>query len=126
MSYRRNVTTVLSVIAIAALLVAGCSKNDKKDSSSSSSGKAATGNQVTIKNFEFGPKLLSVKAGTKVTFTNDDSATHTVSSVSGDPASFDSKNLKKGQSFSFTFTKAGTYAYQCDIHNYMKGTVTVK
>lgn len=124
MSYPRSITAATSALAIAGLLVAGCSKSDKKDSSSTSNA-AVSGNAVTIKNFTFSPGNLAVKAGTKVTFTNDDTNTHTVTSLSGDPASFDSKDLKPGTSFTFTFTKAGTYSYECNIHNYMKGTVTV-
>lgn len=39
---------------------------------------------------------------------------------------FDSKNMAQGRSFSYTFSKAGTFTYHCDIHSYMTGTVTVK
>ena len=82
----------------------------------------ATGNAVTIQNFAFAPQTLTVKAGTKVTWTNNDSAPHTVTSTDGPSTSasttsqFDSGQMGSGDSFSFTFTKAGTYYYECTIH----------
>jgi hypothetical protein len=57
-----------------------------------------------------------------VTWTNMDSATHTVTSDTG---AFDSKNLANGASFSFTFTQAGSYAYHCAIHTRMVASIVV-
>jgi plastocyanin len=67
---------------------------------------ASTGNSVTISNFAFSPASLMVKVGTQVTWTNKDTVTHTVTANQG---AFDSNDLSPGASFSFTFTKAGTY-----------------
>jgi plastocyanin len=78
-------------------------------------------NMVTIKNFAFSPASLTIKAGTTVTWTNQDSASHTISS-----ASFSSGNLATGDKFQFTFTNPGTYAYSCGIHPSMQGTITVQ
>jgi plastocyanin len=81
-------------------------------------------NGIAIKNFAFVPAALTVKAGTKVTWTNQDSDAHTVTSTgSGGPLS--SKAMDTGNTFSFTFTKAGTYKYLCTIHPFMTATVTV-
>lgn len=91
----------------------------------SSDSPASNASAVTINNFAFGPQNITVKAGTTVTWTNKDSASHT---VTADQASADapaSQNLAQGQTYSFTFKKAGTYAYHCQIHPSMKGTVTV-
>ena len=55
-------------------------------------------------------------------WTNDDSATHRIKSGDG---SFDSKDLKNGDSFEHTFDTAGSFAYVCGIHPSMKGTITV-
>src|SRR6516225_10010166 len=74
----------------------------------STSTPSASGNSVTIMNFAFSPASLTVKTGTKVTWTNNDSITHT---VTADQGAFDSGDLSPGNSFSFTFTKAGTYSY---------------
>ncbi len=78
---------------------------------------------VSIKNFAFSSSTLTVKAGTKVTWTNSDTAPHTVTSDSG--SMLNSGNLSTGQSFSFTFTEAGTYTYHCALHPSMTGTVVV-
>lgn len=85
----------------------------------------AAGSAVMIKNFAFSPAVLNVKAGTTVTWTNDDGAPHTIVSDAGSPASFSSPNLAHGATFSFTFAQAGSYPYHCSIHPSMKGTVVV-
>ena len=77
---------------------------------------------VTAMNFAFSPSSLSVQAGTRVTFTNHDAPTHTFTANGG---LFDSGDVASGQSYSFTFTKAGSYAYHCQIHSSMTGTITV-
>jgi plastocyanin len=85
---------------------------------------AASGNAVTIQNFSFNPGNESVKVGTKVTWTNQDSFNHTVKTIKG-PAKPDSTPIQPGKSFSYVFTKPGTYQYICGIHNNMHGTVVV-
>lgn len=78
---------------------------------------------ISIKGFAFNPDSLTVKVGTTVKWTNDDSVVHTVTSDTG---LFDSGDLNPGDVFSFTFTAAGTYAYHCIPHHAnMKGTVVV-
>lgn len=77
---------------------------------------------VTIMSFAFTPSSLSVHAGARVTFTNRDGATHT---VTADGGLFSSGNLSTGQRFSFTFMSRGTFPYHCQIHPSMKGTITV-
>ena len=81
------------------------------------------GNSIAISNFAFAPASLTVKVGTKVTWTNNDSTTHTVTE---DHGAFDSGNLPTGQSYSFTFSKAGTYSYHCSIHSSMVATIVVQ
>ncbi len=77
--------------------------------------------KVSIKNFSFGDPL-TIAVGTTVEWTNDDSAAHTVTSSNG---AFDSGNLEKGASYSFTFTKEGTYNYTCQYHANMNGQIIV-
>ncbi|MGH8306390.1 MAG: cupredoxin domain-containing protein [Steroidobacteraceae bacterium] len=77
---------------------------------------------VTIRNFAFSPTPLTVSRGAKVTWTNQDSSVHTVTAVD---SSFDSGNLAQGQSFTRTFDSAGTFAYRCNIHQYMTATVVI-
>ena len=78
--------------------------------------------QVEIVNFAFSPAVVEVSAGTMVTWTNNDSAPHTVTALDG---SFDSGILDPGATFSFTFEEAGEIAYQCDLHPAMQGSVSV-
>jgi plastocyanin len=95
-------------------------------SGSMSSGSMSTGatKAVAIKDYAFSPSSLTINVGDTVTWTNMDSAPHTVT-VSSGPVKFSSGNLAKGQSFSYTFTKAGTYKYYCAVHPDMTGTVIV-
>ncbi|MFL6106830.1 MAG: cupredoxin family copper-binding protein, partial [Marmoricola sp.] len=79
---------------------------------------------VMIENYAFSPAALTVKVGDTVSWTNMDEAPHTVT-VSSGPVKFASPTLQKGQSFTYTFTKAGTYSYYCAVHPDMKATVDV-
>ncbi|MEU1629561.1 plastocyanin/azurin family copper-binding protein [Streptomyces sp. NPDC020096] len=82
-------------------------------------------NAVTIKNFAFSPAKVTVKAGTKVTWTNTDPDAHTVTSKQGSGGPLNSPALATNATFSYTFTKPGTYAYYCSIHPFMTATVEV-
>jgi plastocyanin len=77
---------------------------------------------VKIDNFVFAPERLEIKAGTKVTFYNEDDIPHSI--VAADKA-FRSKALDTDESFSFTFTSAGSYEYFCGLHPHMKGLIVV-
>jgi plastocyanin len=85
-------------------------------------GEKSSSNKVEIKDFGFAPDSLTVAAGTKVLWTNEDPTPHTVTS---DNDAFDSDVLEPGDTFSFTFAK-GIYKYACNIHPDMVGTVTVE
>ena len=83
-------------------------------------------NTVTITNFKFEPKVLTVPVDTTVTWVNQEGA-HTVSADKGE---FTSPNLRAGQNFTFKFPKAGKYAYHCAFHGSsgggnMAGTIVV-
>jgi plastocyanin len=78
---------------------------------------------VEIKNDAFLPATLTITAGETVTFTNADDDAHTVTSTNG---SFDSKGLDTNGQWRHTFAKPGTYAYFCQLHPFMKGTIVVK
>lgn len=94
------------------------------NSSNSSTSSTTDTNSVTIQNFAFSPVNISVKAGTKVTWTNNDSATHTITETDNQTGP-NSGNVSPGSSYSFTFTKPGIYHYHCAIHPDMTGSVTV-
>ena len=79
-------------------------------------------NQVRIQDFSFTPPTFSVSVGTRVSWTNGGPSNHTVTANDG---SFDSGTIQRNGSFSFTFTKAGTFAYHCSLHPTMTATITV-
>lgn len=76
---------------------------------------------ISIQNFAFSPASLTVKKGTKVVWTNNDSAPHQIKS-----ATFNSDSLSKGQTYSFTFDVVGAFPYICAIHPSMQGTIIVE
>jgi plastocyanin len=84
---------------------------------------ASTAATVHIKDFHFVPAALTVTAGTTVTFINDDQEPHTATAVN---KSFDSEAIDTNQSWKHAFSKPGTYAYFCEMHPMMKGTLVVK
>ena len=90
---------------------------------SSAAPSVQAGSAISIANFAFAPAAITVSVGGTVTWTNSDSAGHT---VTADDGSFKSDTLVSGATFSQTFAKAGTFAYHCSIHSAMTGTVTVK
>jgi plastocyanin len=80
-------------------------------------------NEITIDNFTFTPKELTVAVGTTVKWVNHDDIPHTVVEKK---TAFRSKALDTDDSFSFTFTSAGTFDYFCGLHPHMVGQVIVK
>ncbi|HEY1524716.1 MAG TPA: cupredoxin family copper-binding protein [Candidatus Angelobacter sp.] len=79
--------------------------------------------QVKIDNFVFSPNPLTVPVGSTIRWTNQDDIPHNVVS---DDKSFKSKALDTDETFTYTFTKPGTYTYFCSIHPKMTGKVVVQ
>jgi plastocyanin len=79
--------------------------------------------EVKIDNFTFVPQRLAVKAGTTVTWINDDDSPHTVASST---KLFKSNALDTKERFSFTFTTPGAYQYFCSLHPHMTGAIVVE
>jgi len=119
MSHRRPLRSLLiAAIALIALGAGACgSSGDKTGSPATSTAKS-----VDIKDFAFKPDKMTVKTGTKVTWTNGDGFDHTVTATD---KSFDSDHIAPKASFTRTFDQPGTFTYLCNIHNSMTGTVIV-
>ena len=87
----------------------------------------AANGSVSIKEsderYAYTPKTVYVNVGDSVTWTNDSDAPHTVDSDTGDE--LESGNFTEDQTFEHAFNATGTFAYHCDIHAYMTGTVVV-
>jgi plastocyanin len=86
-------------------------------------GPAVRSATVGIKSFKFKPVVVAVKKGGSIKWTNSDTTAHT---ATADDRSFDTQTIDQGKSKSVTFTTAGTVAYHCDFHPFMKATVVVK
>lgn len=121
---------VAVVIAVGAVLIVtltgdstGSGTTSASDSGGIQGGKGKTV-KIDIANFEFDPKAITARAGSKVAWTNQDSAAHTATATSG--GAFDTGTLAQGKTGSATLSKPGTYAYMCTIHPFMKATLTVK
>lgn len=88
---------------------------------------------VTIRDFAFRPRIVTVSVGTTVTWTNEDPMPHQVIDDPGGTGFnpglgdiFESGPLGTGESYSFTFTSAGLFPYRCALHPAMEGQVIVK
>jgi plastocyanin len=136
---RRLIIGVASVI-ISAGALAGCSTHAETPKAvPTTSTSALTGPVINLSSLMFHPTTITVKAGDTITWRNDEAITHTVTSgrfvgvdkttglrSSQEPdGTFNAKLAGKGKTFSFTFTKPGTYSYYCDIHQGMNATIKV-
>ena len=121
---------VAALAVLVAAVLAACGGSTASGSSpaattpaaSPAGGGAVTSSEIAIKDFAFTPATATVKAGTTVTWTNNDGATHNVTSTDGPgtgaatTSTFSSQPMAQGDTFSYTFKEAGTYYYECSIH----------
>jgi plastocyanin len=125
---------VLPALMALVLAVAGCGgggygSNGSSSSATTSKATAAASSNpaspmaVQIKGFAFGPQTLTVKSGSKVTFTNEESTNHTATATGG--GSFDTGTISPGASKTVTLDSPGTFAYVCSFHPFMHGTIRV-
>ncbi len=83
----------------------------------------ASGASVSIENFAFLPQVLTVSAGDRVTWSNNDGSPHAIA-FKDDPAGSDT--LFPTRTYSRTFDRPGSYEYFCSIHSYMTGRIDVR
>ena len=81
------------------------------------------GSAVTVQRFTFSPASITVKAGSSVTWTNNDEVSHSIKSPDG---AFTEQALPSGGTATVSFANPGTFAYVCGIHPFMSGTVVVQ
>ncbi|WNM29173.1 plastocyanin/azurin family copper-binding protein [Streptomyces sp. Li-HN-5-11] len=86
---------------------------------------AATSYRVVMSGYAFSPRVLTITAGSTVTWVNEDQAPHDVKTTSG-PEPIHSPMLSKGGAWSHTFTLPGTYGYVCTVHPGMTAGLVVK
>jgi plastocyanin len=125
-------------VAFALVLVLGACSGDDDDGGddASASGstesddgggdaedEAACDGDICLSGIQFAPDAVTVAVGDTVTWASIDSPDHT---VTADDGAFDSGTLSNGDVFETTFDEAGDFAFHCEIHPSMTGTVTVE
>jgi plastocyanin len=113
----------LAIVLFVALAVLSTIRGKEAETTKAALAKSSK-SEVVIANFSFSPQTFTLPAGATVTWTNRDNEPHTVTSA--DNRFSKSPVLKPGQSFSNTFSAAGTYSYFCSIHPRMTGKIVVK
>ena len=115
-----------AALALLLVLAAGCGGDDSTSAAAATtttttaSAASASSGAISIKDFAFSPDKQTVAAGATVTVTNNDTTAHT---VTADDGSFDTKEIQPGASA--TLKVDGSTTYHCEIHDYMRGTLTV-
>jgi plastocyanin len=113
--------TAAALLVLVLALALGGTPATSTGKSSSAVEKGAHAS-VKVYMFAFEPSKLTVKVGTRITFTNKDMTAHTATALNED---FDTGTIQPGQSKTIVVTKAGTYPYHCLFHAFMTGTLTV-
>lgn len=117
-------------LGVGLLFTAACGGEDAEEATapattpgeggSESAGGAST---VAIKGFKFAPADLTVEAGQPLQVVNEDDVPHTLTAADD---SFDTGELSGGEEAELTIEEPGEHPYICEIHQYMRGTVTVR
>ncbi|HKE91654.1 MAG TPA: plastocyanin/azurin family copper-binding protein [Gemmatimonadales bacterium] len=122
-----------NLLTCCAVLLVGCSGLSVTNQTGSGGNGGPTAS-LTIQNYSYAPPTITVQVGTKVTWTNNGPAAH---SVTSDSTGFDSGALAapmgntyggmtSGGIFQVTFNTPGSYSYHCMFHAQMHGTITVQ
>jgi plastocyanin len=123
--------TIAAFITLTLIAIAGCSGSASSVPAAAAPSLTASlpavapaggSSAVEMKDLAFNPASITVSSGSTVTWTNNDTTAHT---VTFDDASADSGARDPRSTFDHTFATAGTFAYHCNIHSFMHGTVTV-
>ena len=140
---KRMLVLLIACMALG-LVAAGCGDDDDDDSGNGGGGGANTeqpadqgggggggggGAEVGLKNIQFEPSDVTIKAGETVTWTNEEGVAHDVDKTSGPGPQFSSGpegGMMEGDTFAQTFDQPGTYEYVCRVHAPgMAGTIEV-
>jgi plastocyanin len=112
------VVAIVPVVALIAVFITGVLSGNGGATAQS----VNSPDTVNIKNFSFSPNPITVRAGAPITVVNDDNVTHTFTANGG---AFDTGDLGGDHRDRVTVQRPGTYAFQCEIHTFMTGTVRV-
>ena len=115
-NWRRRLTFALLLAALAVGLVAS------DGGAAQPQARASAAKTVDINHFAFHPPTLRIQKGGSVTFANSSKIAHTATRG----GSFNTGHIKPGKSVTVNFGEAGTFAYHCNIHPFMKGKIVVE
>ena len=135
---RRSIASLACAVGISSAVIGGCFSERAHDGGPTGNitGECripvnspivgTTGAIVAIRNFDFQPATIRVKAGTTVTWINCEPEGFDAHTSTSDAAVWNSPFLEPGQSFSYTFATAGSFDYHCLPHPSMRGIVVVE
>lgn len=117
-------------LCLVATAFAGCGSGDdsaggsgQESTPTATAETASAGDvEVAIQDFKYVPAETAVEAGSTVNWTNEDGAPHTATADNG---SFDTGDLREGDSGKVTLREPGEYEYFCEFHKFMRGRITV-
>ncbi len=114
----------LPAIALTAAALAGCGGGGSDTASAPAAPSSRSDSTISIRDFKFAPRTLTVGHGADIKVTNSDSAPHTVTADDGH--SFDSGTVATGDSATIRVAQAGRFSYHCTIHPFMKGELVAE
>lgn len=122
---RFNLKTIgfLLIITAGTVLITGCGNNKSTNPNPPPVTHSSHYHAVSIQGFAFSPAALPIAVGDTVVWTNNDSASHTVTSDTGTELA---GSLGNGQTYQHIFMTANSFPYHCTIHTTMHGSVTVQ
>jgi plastocyanin len=116
----------LPVLVVVALLSAGCGSGSDTTTQTHASTPVSGGTvRVVMRSLDFNPAAVDATVGQTVTWTQEDSAPHNVTYVSGPRFESSPTLIRPGDKFSLRLTEPGTIHYYCSIHPWMKATIVV-
>ena len=126
---------IICVALISSILSSGCNRNNGEAKAEPMLSPPTVMNdhdsahervqRITIDNFTYDPRSMTIAAGTKVIWLNRDDVPHTATSTAK-PRAFDSGTLDTDETFAHIFSTPGTYEYYCALHPKMTATIIVK
>ncbi len=120
----RPISIVLPALVVAVVAAVALALSRGSGPSTANNAVIAAGSAtIDISNFAYSPASVTVKVGTTVTFTNEESVKHTA--TSNTEGLFATGTLDKGQSVRLKMNKVGTFSYHCSFHAFMHGTIKV-
>jgi plastocyanin len=114
---------LLGILFAFGVILSACGGDDSGGGGGGSGDEAACDGDICLSGTQYVPSTLTVAVGDTVTWASIDTPDHT---VTADDGSFDSGTLSNGDTFEHTFDAAGDYAFHCEIHASMTGTITVE